>query len=143
MEHRIYRQKIILIKFFLKGALYDCLKLIYMYLNEGYKVRKCYSCLKMTIQAYLHIGFFTIFFIERISLNRFYLYMKLLQSSTVFKQKIIIRCLAIKIFAWGLLQLPVTTLYMVTIQKSKLTFLLLLYFHARTHFCQFCCDLIR
>ena len=70
-----------------------------MCLNEGDKVRKCYSCLEMTIEAYLHVIFFTIFFIKCISLKRFYLYMKLLQSSTVFRQKIIITCLAIKIFA--------------------------------------------
>ena len=70
-----------------------------MCLNEGDRVRKCYSCLEMTIEAYLHVIFFTIFFIKRISLKRFYLYMKLLQSSTVFRQKIIITCLAIKIFA--------------------------------------------
>ena len=40
-------------------------------LNEGYKVRECYSCLKMVIQAHLHVDFFTIFFIKRASLLRF------------------------------------------------------------------------
>ena len=55
-------------------------------LNERDKVCKCYSCLKMMIQAQIHTSFFTNF-----SLNedrRFNLYMKLLQSSTIFKQKI-------------------------------------------------------
>ena len=77
----------ILIKSFLKGVLHDCFKLIYAYLNEGDKVRECYSCLTMMIQAHLHVGFFMIFFIDRASLKRFYLYMKLLQSSTIFEQK--------------------------------------------------------
>ena len=57
---------------------------IYAYLNEGYKVCGCYSCLKMVIQANLHVGFFTIFFIKRASLKLFYLYLKLLQSSIIF-----------------------------------------------------------
>ena len=68
-------------------------------MNKGDKVCECYSCLKMIVQAHLHVGFFTILFIKRALLKRFYLYMKLLQSSTIFKQKIIIKCLAIKIFA--------------------------------------------
>ena len=45
----------ILIKSFLTGVLHDCFKLIYMYLNEVDKVRKCYSCLKMIVQAHLHL----------------------------------------------------------------------------------------
>ena len=69
----------------LNRSLYDCFKLIYMYLNEGDKVRECYSCLKMIVQAHLHVGFFSIFFIKRALLNQFYLYMRLLQSSTIFK----------------------------------------------------------
>ena len=90
----------ILVKSFLTGILYDCFKIIYASINEGDKVRGCYSCSKMIVQAYLHVGFFTIFFIKRASLKRFYSYAKLLQSSTIFKQKeIIIKCLAIKIFA--------------------------------------------
>ena len=38
-------------------------------------------------RAYSHVGFFTIFCIKRTSLKRFYLYMELLRSSTIFKQK--------------------------------------------------------
>ena len=76
-------KKIVLIKSFLAGDLYDCFKLIYAYLNEN-QVCKLYSCLKMVIQAHLHAGFFTLFFIKRASLKRFYLYFKLLQSSTTF-----------------------------------------------------------
>ena len=41
----------------------------------------------MMTQAHLHVGFFIIFFIKRVSLKRFYLYMKLFQSGTIFKQK--------------------------------------------------------
>ena len=64
-----------------------CFKLIYVYLNEGDKFCECYSCLKLMIQAHLHVRFFTIFFINCASLKRFYLYIKLLQSSAIFKKK--------------------------------------------------------
>ena len=37
---------------------------LYTYLNKGDKVCECYSCLKMIVQADLHVGFFTIFFIK-------------------------------------------------------------------------------
>ena len=67
--------------------MYDCFKLIYTYLNEGDKVSEFYSCLKMVIQVHLHVVFFTIFFIKCTSLKRFYLYLKLLQSSTIKKKK--------------------------------------------------------
>ena len=77
----------ILLKSFLTGILYDRFKLIYACLNEGDKFRKCYSCLKMIIQAHLHGGFFTIFFFKQPSLKQFYLYVKLLQSSTILRQK--------------------------------------------------------
>ena len=39
----------------LNRVLYDRFKLIYAYLNEGDKVRKCYSCLKRVTQAQLHL----------------------------------------------------------------------------------------
>ena len=78
-----------------------------MYLNEGDKVRECYSCLKMIVQAHLHVGFFSIFFIKRALLKQFYLYVKMLQSSTIFKQKLIMKCLVVKIFARNFLQLPI------------------------------------
>ena len=87
----------ILIKSFLKGVFYDCFKTDIPVFNEVDKVRECYSCLKMMVQAHLHVGFFTIFFITRASLKRFYLFMKLFQSNTIFKQKIIMKCLVIKI----------------------------------------------
>ena len=53
----------------LNRVLYDCFNLIYAYLNEGDKVCECYSCLKMVIEANLHAGFFTRFFIKRGSLK--------------------------------------------------------------------------
>ena len=54
------------IRSFLTGVLYDCvLKLIYAYLNEVGKVPECCNCLKMIVQAHLHVVFFTIFFIKR------------------------------------------------------------------------------
>ena len=74
-----------LIKSFLTGVLYDRFKLIYAYLMEGDKVCVCYSCLKMVIQAHLHVLFPTIFFTKRASsLKQIYLYLKFLQSSTIF-----------------------------------------------------------
>ena len=70
-----------------RGFVWFCFKLIYACLNEGDKIRECYSCLKMMIQAPLHVGFFKIFFIRLASLKGFYLYKKQLQSSAVLKQK--------------------------------------------------------
>ena len=61
----------------------------------------------MVILAHLHAGFFTLFFFKCALLKRFYLSLKLLQSRTTFKQKGNMKCLAIKIFAWNFLQLPI------------------------------------
>ena len=124
--------KIILIKWFLTGVLYYCFKLIYAYLNEGDQFCECYRCLKMVILDHLHVSFFTIFFIKCVLLKPFYLSLKLSQSRTTFKQyfssnvyylnhsiylwncrnqgrllneKVIMKCLPIKIFAWNFLQL--------------------------------------
>ena len=69
----------ILIKSFLTGVLYDCFKLMEGYLNQEDKIRKCYYCLKIMIQAHLHVCLFTIFFFKLASLKRLYLYMKLSQ----------------------------------------------------------------
>ena len=52
----------ILIKSFLTEVSYDRFKLIYAYLNEGEKIRECYSCLKIIIQAHLHVLFFSQYF---------------------------------------------------------------------------------
>ena len=51
-------------------VLYDCFKLLYAYLKERDKVPECYSCLKMIVQAHLHVVFFPIFCIKRASLKR-------------------------------------------------------------------------
>ena len=103
----------ILMKSFLTGVLCDYMIYTWMiyqtYIRvfkwKGWRSRKW--CLKMMIQSHLHVGFFTIFFIKLASLKRFYFYMKLLQSSSIFKQKTIMKCLVIKIFAWNVLQLPI------------------------------------
>ena len=81
----------ILIKSFLTKVLCHRFRLIDAYFNKGDTVPKCYSCLKVITQAHLRVGFFKILFIKRASFKRFYLYMKLLQSTTIFKQKIIIK----------------------------------------------------
>ena len=59
----------VLVKSFLTWALYACFKLIYVDFNEWGKVRKYCTCLKLMIQAHLHVGFFKIFFIKHVSLS--------------------------------------------------------------------------
>ena len=88
----------------------------------------------MVILAHLHVGFFTIFFIKRALLKRFYLSSKLLQSRPTFKQKgnhkvssHYISCM--KFFTTSNLKNIIATLGIVTIEKSELTFPLILYFH--------------
>ena len=56
----------------------------------------------MMIQAHLHVGFFTIYFIKRASLKRFYLYMRLFQLRTILNQKTFMKCLGVKTFARSL-----------------------------------------
>ena len=53
----ISSKQVVIIKYFLTGVLYYYFKFIYAYLNEGDQVCECYSCLKMVIQADLHVGF--------------------------------------------------------------------------------------
>ena len=48
------------------------------------------------IQVYLYVPFFTISFIKGASLKWYYLYMKLLQSSKIYKQKISCSVLPLK-----------------------------------------------
>ena len=43
----------ILVKSYLTEVLHDCFKLAYANVNEGDKVRKCYSCLKLMMQAHI------------------------------------------------------------------------------------------
>ena len=50
-------------------VLYDCFKLIYAYLKERDKVPECYSCLKMIVQAHLHVVFFQYFALNVHHLN--------------------------------------------------------------------------
>ena len=83
-----------LINSFITGVLYVRFKLIYPYSNKGDKVLECYSCLKMITQAHLHVGFFTIFLFN---LNDSIYCCNQVQF---LNKKIIIKCLAIKIFVW-------------------------------------------
>ena len=108
-----------------------------IFLNRGfvwfYKVRECYSCLKMMIQAHSHVSFITIFFIKRASLKQFYIYVKLLQSSTIFKQKnhevSYDLNFCIKFFTTPNSKNVISILRLVRREKSEFTFLLILYFH--------------
>ena len=84
----------------------------------------------MFVWQYLYICIFLYY----VSLNRFYWYMKVLQSSTIFKQRNNhVKCPAIKIFTWNFLQLPLEKYNCNSthsaIEKLELTFLLILYFH--------------
>ena len=110
--------------------MYDCLKLIYAYLNEGDQGCEYYSCLKVVVQVHLHVGFFTIFFIKRAWLKRFYLYLKCCAIKHNFlNKKIITKCLVIEIFAWNFLQLLIQKSFIVITEKYELAFLLILCFH--------------
>ena len=55
----------------------------------------------MVIQTHLHVGFFTIFFIKRASLKRFFLFKTVAIKYNFLNKKVITRCLSIKIFAWN------------------------------------------
>ena len=84
----------------------------------------------MLVWQYLYICIFLYY----VSLNWFYWYMKVLQSSTIFKQRNNhVKCPAIKIFARNFLQLPLEKYNCNSthsaIEKLELTFLLILYFH--------------
>ena len=79
----------ILIKSFLTGVLNDYFRLIYAYLNEGDKVCECYGVIKMVMQAHLYVNFLLILFIfETVAIKHNFL-----------NKKIIMKCLAIKMFA--------------------------------------------
>ena len=58
-------------RIFLNRGFCIIVKVIYACLNEEDKVYECYRCLKMMIQAHLHVVFFIIFIIKRASFKRF------------------------------------------------------------------------
>ena len=72
---------------FLTVVVHDNFKLIHAHFNEWDKVRECYDCLKIMMQAPFTCCFFTVLFIKHASLKRFCLHMKLFHSSVIFKQK--------------------------------------------------------
>ena len=83
----------ILIKSLLTRVLYDCFKLIYAYLNEGDKVRECYSCLKM-------LGFLQYFSLNvHYYLNDYFCVWNCWNQAQFLNKKLIMKCLAIKITA--------------------------------------------
>ena len=61
-KHWLISNKMVLIKSLLTGALCDRSKLVYGYLNEVNKACKCYSCLKLMVQAYFDADFLKISF---------------------------------------------------------------------------------
>ena len=107
--------KVILLKSILTGVLYDCLKLISVYLHEGDKIRKCQSCSDLMKHAHLHVGSFTLYFIKHVTVNRFYWYLKLIQSSNRNSHEI----LQLKFFAKKLLiQKHIIQFYLQLRQKN-------------------------
>ena len=48
----------VFMKSFLTAVFYNCFKLLHAYLNEADEARECYDCLKIMIQAHLHVAFF-------------------------------------------------------------------------------------
>ena len=123
----------ILIKSFLTGFFMIVSNLCTRILKKGIKVRECCSCLKMIVQTHLHVCFFTAFFIRRASLKLLYLYMKRLQSSTIFNQKYNHEMPCLKFLHENFYNPQFKkynlTVRIVTIEKPELTFLLILYFH--------------
>ena len=95
LEHRLYKKWYEILNVhklwtnwsWSNRVFYDCLKLIYGYLNEKDNVCESYSCLKIIAKAYWHDAFFTICFIKRAFFKRFCLFVNLLQLSTIFNQK--------------------------------------------------------
>ena len=61
----------------------------------------------MVIQAHLHVGSFTVFYIKRASLKRSIRLSNCCNQGQLLNKKVIMKCLAIKIFAWNFLQLPI------------------------------------
>ena len=55
-------------------VLYDCFKLVCAYLNEEDKISECYSCLKMMIQAHLHVVVFLKYFLLNVHHLNDYIY---------------------------------------------------------------------
>ena len=78
----------------------------------------------MIMQTHLHVALFTIYFFKRASLKRFYLYMKLLQSSTILKQKnnhevSYDKNFFVKVFTTPNSKNIIATLRIITTEKSK------------------------
>ena len=87
-------------KSFLTRVLNDCFKLIYAYLNEGDKVRECYSCLKMMIQAHVHVAIFSQYFSVNVHHLNDSIYTRNCYNQAQFlNKKVIMKCLTIKIVA--------------------------------------------
>ena len=72
------------------------------------------GCLELMIKFYLHVGFLKSFFMKHFLPKQFYKTAKkhitLLQSRIFLNEEKIIECLAIKISAWNLLELPTETI---------------------------------
>ena len=99
--------KNVLIKSFLNGALHDHSKLTYLYLSEKDKDCKCYSCLKLMIQAHLHVVFLKIFFIKFFHFNDSVEISSYCNQAQFLNKEISWNWLVIEFFAWNFLQLPI------------------------------------
>ena len=115
----------ILIKSFLTWVLYDCFKLIYAYLNEADKVRECYNCLKIMMQANLHVRFFLQYCLLNAHQLNGSIYRRNCCTQTELKHKNNheMSC------DFPDSKYIIATLRIVKIENTELTYLLLLYFH--------------
>ena len=87
----------VLIKSFLTGVLHGCFKLIYQYLNEGDKVRECYSCLKLMVHGYLHIAISYCFWLHVHDLSDSNYIWNCCNQAQFLNKTIVMKCLAIKL----------------------------------------------
>ena len=117
------------IKSFLTGVLHGCFKLIYQYLNEGDKVRECYSCLKLMVHGYLHIAISYCFWLHVHDLSDSNYIWNCCNQAQFLNKTIVMKCLAIKLFTTRNSKNIIATLPIVALEKSELTFLLILNFH--------------
>ena len=95
--------KIVLFKSFLAGPLLDCLKLKYGNLNEGYKVCECYGWM-LRLPNWWWKPIYMLFFSKH-SYEMCLFLQNYCNEGVFFNKEIIIKCLAIKIFSWNILQL--------------------------------------
>ena len=103
-------------------------------LNEEGKVCEWYSCLKMVVQAHIHVDFSQYFWLNEYHLNDSIYIWNCCNQAQSFKQKNNYEVSCDKNFCINFFTTPsskniIATLRTITIEISELTFLLILYSH--------------